>query len=317
MRSSILVILLLLLPSIFALGDTHDNFNITVDIIAPPSDFTLSITPSTTVQITWTKNIAADTTLIRRKIGNYPNNITDGDFIYNSTDSTYTDTNVTEGITYYYRAWSYNSTYHLWSNATGAYIHVQTPTILNIKNITILDGVLPELNIVCIVENQGGTNATVKMIWHLTRIDTGVILDSGEDTFIIDAGNEKQYYITPTTTYAGLCLVFFSCDNTSSSKTFTTAWGGGIGQPPYTRDSDGDGLTDAEEKNYGTDPYKKDTDGDGYNDYEEIKIYGTDPLNPYDYPQKEIPIIILTIPFLVFLLFFVMTKNNKNKKNSK
>ena len=37
------------------------------------------------------------------------------------------------------------------------------------------------------------------------------------------------------------------------------------------KDSDGDGLTDAEELGYGTDPNSTDTDGDGYSDSDEIK----------------------------------------------
>jgi hypothetical protein len=42
-------------------------------------------------------------------------------------------------------------------------------------------------------------------------------------------------------------------------------------------DSDGDGLSDAEEAGHGTDPHKADTDGDGMNDDVEI-AYGSDPL---------------------------------------
>lgn len=45
------------------------------------------------------------------------------------------------------------------------------------------------------------------------------------------------------------------------------------------RDSDGDGLTDAQEKIYGTDPNNPDTDGDGYLDGEEL-INGYDPNGP-------------------------------------
>ena len=44
-------------------------------------------------------------------------------------------------------------------------------------------------------------------------------------------------------------------------------------------DSDGDGLSDEDEKRYGTDPHKADTDGDGLNDWEEINVYRTDPLS--------------------------------------
>ncbi len=46
------------------------------------------------------------------------------------------------------------------------------------------------------------------------------------------------------------------------------------------QDSDGDGLSDAEEALLGTDPRNPDSDGDGLSDGEEVKIYFTDPLNP-------------------------------------
>jgi hypothetical protein len=45
-------------------------------------------------------------------------------------------------------------------------------------------------------------------------------------------------------------------------------------------DSDGDGLSDAVERQLGTDPLNPDSDRDGLSDYEEICVYGTDPLNP-------------------------------------
>ncbi len=44
------------------------------------------------------------------------------------------------------------------------------------------------------------------------------------------------------------------------------------------KDTDGDGLTDIEEKNLGTDPHKADTDGDGLSDGEEHYDTKTDPL---------------------------------------
>jgi hypothetical protein len=50
--------------------------------------------------------------------------------------------------------------------------------------------------------------------------------------------------------------------------------------PPAGLDTDGDGLTDAEEAVLGTDPAQADTDADGLADKEETQTYGTDPLNP-------------------------------------
>lgn len=46
------------------------------------------------------------------------------------------------------------------------------------------------------------------------------------------------------------------------------------------QDSDGDGLTNAEEIKIGTDPFKADTDGDGLSDGQEVKVYMTNPLVP-------------------------------------
>ncbi len=51
------------------------------------------------------------------------------------------------------------------------------------------------------------------------------------------------------------------------------------GDSQATEDTDGDGLTAAEEKFYGTDSAKADTDGDGFNDGEEVRA-GYDPLGP-------------------------------------
>ena len=44
-------------------------------------------------------------------------------------------------------------------------------------------------------------------------------------------------------------------------------------------DSDGDGLTDAQEATIGTDPANPDTDADGISDGDEINVWGSDPLN--------------------------------------
>lgn len=47
-----------------------------------------------------------------------------------------------------------------------------------------------------------------------------------------------------------------------------------------SRDSDGDGLTDEDERQYNTDPLLPDSDRDGLFDREEVITWNTDPLNP-------------------------------------
>ena len=54
-----------------------------------------------------------------------------------------------------------------------------------------------------------------------------------------------------------------------------------LGTDANSADSDGDGLADADEVNeYNTDPLNADTDGDGLNDGAEVNSHNTDPLNP-------------------------------------
>ncbi len=64
--------------------------------------------------------------------------------------------------------------------------------------------------------------------------------------------------------------------------------GGGTpdpGGPPVPVDTDGDGLTDAEERNRGTDPNLWDSDGDGFSDGAEVRG-GSDPLSLGSVPQS-------------------------------
>jgi len=315
------LVILLFVPIVSA--DTSDNFDIVVGALGPPHNFVLSITPNADVKIMWDKETSADTTYICRKLDSYPTSRTDGTLIYNSTGSLFVDGDVTIGNTYYYRAWSYNTTYNIWSNYVSAYIYVAQPDLFDIRNIVILDSITTDLSIICSVCNNGALDADMVITWVLTRVDTGILLDSGGDTFLVEAGENTSYHITPSTSYVGLCRIYFSGNNASASATFITTasaggGGGGGGGASHGMDSDGDGLTDAEEQYYGTDPYDVDTDNDGYTDYVEIQS-GTDPLDPNSYPGSKkmgftffaFLIALSLIALLLFLFVFLWKKDDQ------
>jgi len=313
-------------------ADTDNDFDITVGALDAPSDFALTLLPASNVQINWIKNSAADTTMIRRKPDSYPSNLGDGDEVYNSTGLSYIDGGVTSGNTYYYRAWSYNATYNIFSTTyVQDYIYVETPALFDIKNIFILDSVIPALHVVCAVENVGDPGADITVTWVLIRVDTGAIFDTGSDTFAVAGHSEEIYHILPSATYVGLCQITFNGEGATASQLFITeetlappdgggGGGGGGGAVPSARDSDGDGLTDAEEEFYGTDPNKADTDGDGYSDYTEINS-GTDPLNPSSHPAGissiyfVVIIVIIAVVFILIIFLFAKRERDKNKKN--
>lgn len=63
----------------------------------------------------------------------------------------------------------------------------------------------------------------------------------------------------------------------------TTAEETALGTDPAKADTDGDGMSDGQERDY-TDPTNPDTDGDGTSDGDEEFIYGTDPNDPESHP---------------------------------
>lgn len=72
------------------------------------------------------------------------------------------------------------------------------------------------------------------------------------------------------------CIILLPRENigetTSDSGEIVIIGGGG--------DTDGDGLSDAEEIGFGTNPLIPDTDGDNLTDGDEVYLYGTNPLTP-------------------------------------
>jgi uncharacterized membrane protein len=68
---------------------------------------------------------------------------------------------------------------------------------LDVRDITIIDNTIPELEISSIVENTGSATFDVFIEWNLTRTDTGEMLDSGLDTVRIDGNTEHTYTFYP------------------------------------------------------------------------------------------------------------------------
>lgn len=321
------VTIFLLFPS--TISAPNDDFNITVGTVPSPYNFTCEITDHVIkVELTWEKNSSVDYVYIMRKQDTYPTDRTDGTMIYNDTGLFYNDTSITVGNLYCYKAWGYNETYNEYSASTVKCSKlIVEPALFDIRDITILDSIISELNIVCTVENVGGVEADITVTWILTRTDEDNILDAGSDTFAVPGYSEKLYQIYPETTYVGNCRISFSSDDASAYNDFSTSQppsgggggGGGGGYVSEAKDSDGDGLTDAEEEFYGTDPYNKDTDGDGYNDYIEVTA-GTDPLDPDSYPGPKkmgdiffvfIILIIIGIPLFLLVLYYYREKEKQ------
>lgn len=207
--------------SLCTVASASDDLNISVSSISEPSTVSLSLTVDTTVVLNWTRGIGADTTLIRRRIGSYPTSVTDGDEIYNGTGETFTDVTVVAGNTYYYRFWSFNETCSIYSSPVGDMIVVDDPIDIEIRDITIINNIVSELNIVCIIENKANAPVTLSVNWSLIRTDTSAVLDSGNDTVAINAEDEVSYYISPQTDYVGTARISIWNQTATASRVFS------------------------------------------------------------------------------------------------
>lgn len=116
----------------------------------------------------------------------------------------------------------------------------------------------------------------------------GEDMGSGRDDFFVGYGAGLMYHFNDSWALRGDFRQAIAGSDTEFNALFSLGvnyrWNAAV-PARYTVtggdiDSDGDGLTDAEEAKYGTDPFNPDTDGDGLKDGDEVKKYKTDPLNP-------------------------------------
>lgn len=285
----------------------------------------------TQLNLTWTMGAGADRTVIIKKQDSYPANRADGTVAYNGTANSYEDGTVTTGNHYYYRAWSYctEGGLHHYSDTYDEDNKVALePAVFDVRDITILDSITPDLMIMVVVENAGGVTADIIISWILTTEDTGTVLDTGTDTFEVTAHTETTYIISPTTSYVGSVEITFTGDGVTASKIFSTvSQAAGSGEaippsvPPEARDTDGDGLTDKQEEVFGSNPLLPDTDFDGYTDYEEY-LAKTDPTDASSYPGAGEGIgielaLLIVLCIIVFSLFFIFVYEKREKKRKR
>ncbi len=184
----------------------------------PGSPTGMAITPTSTQNaLTWTKGTGASRTMIRRATTGYPASPVDGTQVYLDTGSAYDDTGLTNGITYYYRAWS-EVTSGGWTQYSTGYTQgtgtpftsgpatVVTQSSSSVTTTTaILNGYLSSLG--------GQASATVSFVWDVDG--GGFTQETGTSVLSqIDSFSKSISGLAPSTIY-------------EFKAKATTAYGGG------------------------------------------------------------------------------------------
>lgn len=95
----------------FVTNAAGDGFGAQANFLTNPNPaIGLIATPgNTTLNMTWTNGAGYDRTIVRYSLGAYPANVTDGSSAYNGTGTNVLISSLTNGLTYYVRAWSETS----------------------------------------------------------------------------------------------------------------------------------------------------------------------------------------------------------------
>ena len=197
-----------------------------------PTSFAATTASTTQIDLSWTKGDGAQKTKIQRKEGSYPGDKDDGTEVYFDAGTSKSDTGLSPGTTYYYRAWSQVPGSEQWSDnyaeasaTTQAIVAptVETNTADNIgTNSAILNGTLSDLGSASSVDvsfEWGGTDSYGNETSSETKSSTGTF------NFELDS-------LSPNTTYHFRAKAAGNDTAYGLDRSFTTA-----DNPPNTPSS--------------------------------------------------------------------------------
>ncbi|BFT94531.1 hypothetical protein MNSC_05390 [Minisyncoccus archaeophilus] len=191
----------------------------------PPSNPTNLTMTSTTnsFNLNWTKGSSTNT-VIRRSINTPPQNQEQGTLVYNSTSSSFTDTDITltKNTTYCYSIWSYNPTTASLSteylSSCGTLSNMATPTNLSFPTVAYNS---------IILNWTPGTGSTNTLIVR----KQGSIPTSRTDGTIIYEDNGNAFIDTGLTDSTNYCYALYGTDGTEYTEPLTSC--------RYTQGADG------------------------------------------------------------------------------
>ncbi len=188
------------------------------------------------IDLSWTKATGADTTVIRYRTDTYPTSPQDGTEVYNGTGTSTTHTGLTQGDTYYYAAWGYESGAFSNNSATANETANAQPS-LGTPN-----------------PSNGTTDLSTSFIWEIPISDNdGDMVDYSIECSNGDSVSGSTIPGTKQLTISGLSLltsytVWVNATDSGGTGLTTSAWytftTGDNNPPSYGLPSPSDGAID-------------------------------------------------------------------------
>jgi len=137
-----------------------DDVIFTTKTVTPGAPVNFGATASATeITLTWGKGTSASRTMVRYSTDTYPTSRTSGVEIYFDTGTSYTHSGLTEGVTYYYSAWSeingvYSETYATTSAMLGAPGTLPNPNQFTVESVKVFRNYLDDGDLLFVMTNK-------------------------------------------------------------------------------------------------------------------------------------------------------------------
>jgi len=193
---------------------------------------TTTVVNDTKISLTWSRDENSNNTYIER------NTVSDwargaGTIVYNSTGTSYTDTGLTPGQIYYYRAWSYSNVNNIFSgNYTTSNVMITEPAPPTNAGFTAVNS--SAVNITW----TGGTGANTSILVRNTNaaptsVTDGTIVYNGTNNYYVDTINTGDIYYYSVFSFAN----WTNPDASIFSSGYATLSTGGLTINVYDEDS--------------------------------------------------------------------------------
>lgn len=197
-----------------------------------PATLTATTHNATQIDLTFSPGVGGSIVVIRGSTSGYPSSPQSGTLIYNGTGTSYQHTGLNEGETWYYRAWTYNSTVHLFSinsRQTSATTTSSPPTISNVQDNPDPQDSGNYVNITCTVTDNVAVNTVKVNITDPVGNTTNQTMTHGSgDTYYLNATylelGTYTYYIWAEDTAGNTAVSTQLTFNITLTKRFYTGW---------------------------------------------------------------------------------------------
>ena len=241
--------------------NVSDVYQFTTKDVVPPYDFVAQAYNTTQINLSWWAGDYADRTVVRWDTDGYPTSLSDGNLSVNTTENSFSQTDLTPGTRYFFRAWSYNVTENTYATITANVSAVTMPSPPTASSLSITPNpAYTSTDVTCTYTYTNGFQGATGFVW---KVDGGTVssgsttksfdfarsvvndtVNNSNQICVADLDGDGDIDIIASDTDIGEDLMWFENDGSGGTWTEHTVDGTTIAHALMVGDLDNDGDID-------------------------------------------------------------------------